>query len=178
MEVFTYTNYVTNHDRNWYDNEHASDNTTKDIDPFNQKELLHKSIEKILLRLKYRCLISVFVWSWSCIVNRLKQSTAEPASEGHSVLFVELDCLSLSLCWCKLNRLMFLPRIKYSSQLDLPVCINVINYKENTASSTLSQNNQTSWVRERERRGNRYLCSSIWRRRRWKTCEKERGIKM
>lgn len=43
---------------------------------------------------------------------------------------------------------MFLPRIKYSSQLDLPVCINFINYEEKTASSTLSQNNQTSWVSE------------------------------
>lgn len=62
-------------------------------------------------------------------VKHLKQSKAEPGSEGHSVLFVELDCLSLSLCWCKLNRLIFLPHIKYSSQLDLPVCINVINYK-------------------------------------------------
>lgn len=31
-------------------------------------------------------------------VKHLKQSKAEPASEGHSVLFVELDCLSLSLC--------------------------------------------------------------------------------
>lgn len=155
-DVFTYTNYVTNHDRNWYDNERASDNTTKDIDPFNQKELLHKPIgekkkKKILLGAKIQvphlsvCLKQIFVKS-------LKQSTTEPASEGHSVLFVELDCPSLSLCWCKLNRLMFLPRIKYSSQLDLPVCINVINYKEKkTASSTLSQNNQTSWAREGEK---------------------------
>lgn len=140
MEVFTYTNYVTNHDRNWYDNEHASDKTTKDIDPFNINPL-----KKILPRLKYRCLISMFVWRISCVVKSLKQNPAEPAVKD--TLFCLLDCLSLSLCWCKLNRLMFLPHIKYSSQLDLPVCINVINYKEKTASSTLSQNNQTSWVR-------------------------------
>lgn len=126
-----------------------------------------KKKKNTLLRLKYRCLISVFVRSVSCIVKYLKQSTAETASEGHSVLFVELDCPSLSLCWCKLNRLMFLPRIKYSSQLDLPVCINVINYKgEKTASSTLSQNNQTSWVRWE--RGNRYF---LWRR--WETQMKQ-----
>lgn len=146
--MFTYTKYVTNLDRNWYDQEQASDNTTVDIDPFNQKELLHKPtgeknppLSKIQVPHLYICLKQIFVKS-------LKQSTTEPASEGHSVLFVELDCPSLSLCWCKLNRLMFFPRIKYSSQLDLPVCINVINYEEKTASSTLSQNNQTSWVRE------------------------------
>lgn len=44
MDVFTYTKYVTNIDRNRYDQEQASDNTTADIDPFNQKELLHKPI--------------------------------------------------------------------------------------------------------------------------------------
>lgn len=32
----------------------------------------------------------MFVWRISCIVKSLKQSTAEPASEGHSVLFVGL----------------------------------------------------------------------------------------
>lgn len=85
MDVFTCTNYVTSHDRNWYDNEDASDNTTKDMEPFNINPL-----KEILPRLKYRCLISVFVWRVSCIVKGLKQNPAEPASEGHSVLFVGL----------------------------------------------------------------------------------------
>lgn len=43
MDVFTYTNYVTSHDRNWYDNEHASDNNIKDIDPFNINLLKKKT---------------------------------------------------------------------------------------------------------------------------------------
>lgn len=59
-DVFTYTNYVTIHDRNWYDNEHPSDNTTKDIDPFNQKRATTSTRggetkkKKSLLGLKYR----------------------------------------------------------------------------------------------------------------------------
>lgn len=37
---------VARHNRYWYDNEHPSDNTTKDTDPFNYEELLHKPIKK------------------------------------------------------------------------------------------------------------------------------------
>lgn len=128
---------VTHHDRNWYDNEYASDKTTKDTDPFNHKELLHKPIEKNPPQAKIQ-VPHLSVRLKQIFVKRLKQSEAEPASEGHSVLFVELDCLSLSLCWCKWNRLIFLPHIKYSSQLDLPVCINVINYKGGGTASKLS----------------------------------------
>lgn len=39
-------NDVAHHNRYWYDNEHASDNTAKDTDPFNYEEPLHKPIKK------------------------------------------------------------------------------------------------------------------------------------
>lgn len=56
---------VAHHNSYWYDNEYASDDTAKDTDPFNYKELLHKPIFFKILRLrkkkKLRCLVSVFV---------------------------------------------------------------------------------------------------------------------
>lgn len=35
---------VAHHNSYWYDNDYASDDTAKDTDPFNYKELLHKPV--------------------------------------------------------------------------------------------------------------------------------------
>lgn len=89
-------------------------------------------------------------------VRLLNRTKAEPSSEGHSVLFVEPDCLSPSLCWCKLNRLIFLSPIKYSSQLDLAVCINVINYNRGEKNRQFnSQLKVTNPVRENKVKKNK-----------------------
>lgn len=85
-------------------------------------------LNKKILRLRKKNQVPRLCVCLFLSVRLLNRTKAEPSSEGHSVLFVEPDCLSPSLCWCKLNRLIFLSPIKYSSQLDLAVCINVINY--------------------------------------------------